>query len=363
MTKNNMRPSKNIPHLVYVGTYTTKGSEGIYIYQLDPASGALKPLGKATGIDNPSFLAIHPNQHYLYAINEVHQPEGAVSAFAIDAGTGSLTPLNTQPSHGTSPCHVCIDQTGQVAIVANYSSGSVAAYPIQADGTLGEARDVIQHQGSSVHPQRQAGPHAHSATIAPDNRYAFVADLGLDKMMIYQLDPASGKLQPNQTMPWAKTKAGAGPRHFTFHPNGTHAYVINELNSTMTVFEYNADWGTLTTQQIVSTLPVDFQGQNTCADLHILGSGKFLYGSNRGHDSIVIYAIHEDGTLTYIDHEPTQGRNPRNFAIDPSGTYLFAANQDTDTIVTFRIDEQSGKLTPTGHVTEVPTPVCIKLLP
>jgi 6-phosphogluconolactonase len=360
MTKENV---KSIPHLVYVGTYTTKGSEGIYIYQMDPSSGALKPIGKATGIDNPSFLTVHTNQRYLYAINEVHQPEGAVSAFARDAKTGALTLLNTQPSHGTSPCHVCVDQTGHVAIVANYSSGSVAAYPIQEDGTLGEASDVIQHHGSSIHPQRQSGPHAHSTTIDPGNRYAFVADLGLDKIMIYQLDVDAGKLKPNPKMPWTKVKAGAGPRHFAFHPQGPFAYVIDELDSTITAFEYQAAWGTLEIQQIVSTLPVDFQGQNTCADVHITPDGKFLYGSNRGHDSIVIYKINENGTLTHVGHEPTQGRNPRNFALDPSGTYLFAANQDTDTIVTFRIDQQTGKLAPTGHVTEVPTPVCVKILP
>jgi 6-phosphogluconolactonase len=238
----------------------------------------------------------------------------------------------------------------------------VAILPVQDDGRLGEATDVVQHQGTSVNPQRQEGPHAHSITVDPTNRYAFAADLGLDKIMIYRLDLTRGKLQPNDE-PWAQVHAGAGPRHFAFHPNGHYAYVINEIDSTLTAFTYQSTNGTLRTVQTVSTIPGDFSGTNYCADIHVAPSGKFVYGSNRGHDSIVTFATDETtGKLTCVGHESTQGRTPRNFTIDPTGTFLLAANQSTDTIVTFRIDQQTGKLLSTGHVTEVPTPVCVQVI-
>jgi 6-phosphogluconolactonase len=353
--------------LVYIGTYTTKGSEGIYIYRLDLSSGDLTYVGKATGIDNPSYLALHPDRRYLYAVNETEefagQPGGAVSAFAIDPQTGALTYLNQQASHGAAPCQLSVDQTGKFVLVANYTSGNASVLPIQADGRLGEATHIIQHQGSSINPRRQAGPHAHSINLDPANHYVFVADLGLDKVMIYRLDLNQGKLVPNES-PSAQVKAGAGPRHFTFHPGGRYAYVINELDSTVTAFSYDSTSGALEALQTVSTLPPDFEGTSHCADIHITPSGQFLYGSNRGHDSIVIFAIDQGtGKLSYVGHEPTQGRTPRNFALDPTGAFLLAANQNSDTIVTFRIDPQTGQLTTTGHVTNVPTPVCIKMMP
>ena len=353
--------------LVYVGTYTKKGSEGIYVYRLDTSSGALEPVSKATGVENPSFLAIHPSRRYLYAVDEVRefkgQPGGAVSAFAIDPKTGDLTYLNQQLSRGAGPCHLSVDQTGKFVLAANYSAGSAAILPIRDDGRLGEATDVVQHQGSSVNPKRQKGPHAHSINLSPDNRFAFVADLGLDKIMIYQLDLGEGKLKPNDP-PFAKVPPGAGPRHFAFHPNGKYAYVINELDNTMTAFAYDAARGALTEIQTLSTLPEGFDETSYCADVHVSPSGKFLYGSNRGHDSIVIFEIDEGtGKLSLVGHEPTQGKNPRNFAIDPTGAFLLAANQDSDSIVVFRIDEKTGKLTPTGHVAEVSMPVCLKLIP
>ena len=352
--------------LVYVGTYTSRGSEGIYLYRLDLSSGALQSIGKAASVQNPSFLALDPQGHTLYAVNEVDehagQPGGAVGAFAVDPRTGALTFLNQQPSHGTGPCHVCVDQTGRFVLVANYTSGSASVLPVQDDGRLGEATDVVQHHGSGVDPRRQEGPHAHSVTLDPTNRYAFVADLGLDKIMIYRLDRAHGKLVPNDE-PWARLHAGAGPRHLAFHPSGRYVYAINELDSTFTAFACDATRGALQELQTISALPEGFAGTSYCADVHVHPSGRFLYGSNRGHDSMAIMAIDEDtGTLTPLGHEPTQGQTPRNLAIDPTGTYLLAANQNTDTIVTFRIDQETGQLTPTGHVTQVSMPVCIKMV-
>jgi len=352
---------------VYVGTYTHKGSEGIYIYRMNPESADLEPVGKAVNINNPSFLAIDPKQRYLYSVNETQsfagERSGGVTAFSIDPKSGELTFLNSKSSKGTGPCYVTVDKTGRYVLVANYSSGSICVLPVMDDGSLGDATDFVQHEGSSVNPKRQEGPHAHSIVVDPSNRYVYAADLGLDKIMIYKFDSERGKLTPND-QPWVKTKPGAGPRHFTFHPNGKFAYVINELDSTIVAYSYNEDRGTLREIQTVSTLPEGFKVINYPADIHVAPSGKFLYGSNRGHDSIVIYRVDEEtGKLACIGHESTRGEFPRNFAIDPSGNFLFAANQNTDNIVVFRINQQTGLLEPTGHVTKVPTPVCIKIVP
>lgn len=351
---------------VYIGTYTKGRSEGIYVYRMDESSGALEFISETEGGDNPAFLAIDPQQRYLYAVNEVgtfaDKPGGAVSAFSIDPKTGELTYLNQQPTHGAGPCYLSVDQTSRFVLVANYSGGSVSVLPIQSDGKLGEITDFVQHEGSSVNSRRQSSPHAHSIVLDGANRYAFVPDLGLDKIMIYKLDLANGKLKPNDE-PWAKVKSGSGPRHFTFHPNSKYAYVINELDSTLTGFAYDGERGSLREIQAVPTLPEDFSEISHCADVHISLSGKFIYGSNRGHDSIVIFQIDEEtGKLTYVGHESTQGKNPRNFAIDPTGEFLLAANQNTNNIVIFRINQQTGKLIPTGHVTEVPMPVCLKMI-
>jgi len=355
---------KNEEILVYIGTYTGGKSEGIYVYRMNPSSGALEFSSKATGVDNPSFLDIHPQKNYLYAVNEIGEfagkPSGAVSAFSIDPQTGALTYLNQQASHGTGPCHLSVDKTGKFVLVANYGGGSVAVLPIKDDGQLGEATDFIQHEGSSVNPRRQEGPHAHSFTISADNRYAFAADLGLDKIMIYLLDLSTGKLKPNDE-PWTEVKAGAGPRHFDFHPTNKYAYLINEIDNTIIAYTYDEKRGTLKEIQTVTTLPEDFDDTSHTADIHVSPSRKFVYGSNRGHDSIAIYAIDEEtGKLTYVGIEPTQGKTPRNFAIDPTGTFLLAANQSTDTIVTFRIDQKTGELISTGHVADVPQAVCMK---
>ncbi|MFN2130138.1 MAG: lactonase family protein [Anaerolineae bacterium] len=349
--------------IVYVGTYTQRGSEGIYAYAFDPSSGILSPIGTCGGVENPSFLALAPSRRYLYATDEVStfagNPGGGVSAFRINQETGLLTLLNHQPSHGAAPCHLSVDQTEQVVLVANYSTGSIAVLPIEEGGRLGPATDVVQHAGSGTHPTRQQGPHAHSITIDPTNRYAFAADLGIDKLMVYRLDLEHGKLVPHD-IPSVEIEAGSGPRHFAFHPGGKYAYLINELGSTVTVFRYDAERVALHTLQTISTLPEGTDVDNTCADVHISPSGRFLYGSNRGHDSIAAFRIDETtGRLSSIGHTSTQGKTPRNFGIDPSGRFLLAANQDSDSIVSFRIDGQSGELSPTGEVTSVPMPVCV----
>ncbi len=362
-----MGQQRSQDYFVYVGTYTHGDSEGIYVYRLDGATGALEYSSKMTGVENPSFVEIHPSGQYLYAVNEVGDFEGkasgAVTAFYIHRETGELSYLNQRATGGGAPCHLSVDATGKCLLVANYGGGSVTAYPIGSDGRLGEASDFVQHHGSSVNPQRQMEPHAHAIMIAPDNRYAFAPDLGMDKILIYQLDPQNGTLTAN-TQPWARVQPGAGPRHFDFHPNGDYAYVINEIDSTFTAFRYDADAGTLAEFQTLSTLPDTFDGRSHCADIHVHPSGKFLYGSNRGHDSIAICTIDaETGHLTPTGHESTQGQTPRNFGLNPEGTFLFAANQQTNTVVTFAVDVESGELTATGAVTEVPAPVCLKLLP
>jgi 6-phosphogluconolactonase len=329
---------------------------------MDPSSGGLTFESVAKGSLNPSFLEVHPKRAFLYAVNEVPsfagQDGGGLSAFSINSTTGELTLLNEQLSHGTDPCYVSIEQTGRFALIANYTSGSIAMFPIQTDGQLGPATEVIQHSGSSIHPERQTSPHAHCILSDPRNRFAITVDLGLDKLMIYEMDLERGKLRKHGEV---KVQAGAGPRHLTFHPNGQYAYLINELNATLTGYRYHTDAGTFEELQTVAALPQDFTGENLCADVHISPDGKFLYASNRGHDSIVCFLIDEDnGWLTYRSHTSTGGREPRNFTIDPSGDFLLVANQKTHNIVTFKIDRTTGQLFKTGHEMEVSLPVCVK---
>ena len=357
-----LAPPKEL--LLYVGTYTSGKSEGIYVYKFDLSSGEFRHLATAKGIVDPSFLAIDPRRQRLYAVNEIDEfagkPGGAVSAFKVDSQTGNLQFLNQQPSLGGAPCHVTVDKIGNFVLVANYGGGNAAVLPINDSG-LGTPVDMVQHGGSSVNPERQKGPHAHNVILDKTNCHAFVTDLGLDKIMIYRFDDRNGKLTPNGA-PWVKLKPGAGPRHFTFHPNGRWAYVIDELDSTFTAFTYESGPGSLKEMQTVSTLPAGFSGENSCADVHVSPSGKFLYGSNRGHDSIVAFSINPGtGKLTFLEHVATGGKTPRNFTIDPSGAFLLAANQKSDNVVSFRIDATSGKLKPTGHIAEIPTPVCLVL--
>lgn len=367
-----MSVQSSAPMTVYVGTYTRgtgttpDRAEGIYVCRMDPSTGVLTLAHSTSGVVNPSYLALDPQHRYLYAVNEVleldGQPSGGVSAFVVDPTTGALTYLNRQLSHGTDPCHLTVDQTGRFVLVANYTSGSVAVLPIGSEGQLGEACDVHQHVGSSVNPWRQQGPHAHSINLDPANRFAFVCDLGIDKVLVYRFDSRQGKLIPNDP-PSISSAPGVGPRHLDVHPSRRFVYVINEIGSTLTAYAYDEARGTLSEIQTVPTLPAGFSGTNHTADIHVHPSGKFVYGSNRGHDSIVIFSIdNQTGRLTYVGHESTRGQTPRNFGIDPTGTFLLAANQRTDTIVTFRIDQATGKLSPTGHVVSVPSPVCLKFV-
>jgi 6-phosphogluconolactonase len=351
--------------LVYVGTYTSGKSEGIYLYWLNLTSGELKHVATTKGVKDPSFLTLAPSQRYLYAVNEVEEfagkKSGALSAFAVDQRTGELRLLNQQPSLGGAPCYVVVDRTGSFVLVANYAGGNVAVLPVRSDGSLAEATDMKQDLGSSINAERQEGPHAHCIVVDPTNRFAYACDLGTDKIMIFRFDAQRGKLIPNER-PWVQVKPGAGPRHLTFHPSGKYAYVINELHATVTVFGHDRARGNLKEVQTVPTLPTDFTSENTSADIHISPDGRFLYCSNRGHDSIACFKIDpRTGKLAFIAHESTEGKTPRNFAIDPTGAFLLVANQNSDNIVTFRRDRKTGRLSATGHVAEVPSPVCLKL--
>lgn len=354
-------------YLVYVGTYTQKKSKGIYALRMDAETGKLTPVGLVAETENPSYLAIHPNGKYLYATNEIGNYQGtksgAISAFAIDAASGKLTFLNQESSKGDAPCDICLDPAGKLVMAANYNGGSVVVLPVQPDGKLGAASGFMQHKGSSVNKQRQEGPHAHSVGMDPSGKFLYVSDLGLDKVFIYRVQPGSGALTLNDH-PSGHTAPGAGPRHFKLHPNGNFGYVIDELDSTITAFRHDPETGALENLQVVSTLPADAKAENNPAELVIHPSGKFLYGSNRGHDSLVICSINpETGKLKVVGYQSTLGKNPRNFAIDPSGKFLLAANQDTDNIVVFKIDQETGMLTKVGDQVEISMPVCMLFLP
>lgn len=363
-TKNN----KNT-YFVYVGTYTEEAStsKGIYAYRFDSGNAQLTPIGLVAQTTNPSFLAVHPNHHFLYAVNEVGnfkgQKSGGVSAFAIDHATGKLTLLNEVASGGADPCYIIVDKTGKFVLVANYTGGSVSVFPILQDGSLGAASAFVQHAGHGTNPKRQEGPHAHSIDLSPDNRFAIVDDLGLDETLVYKFDSAKGSLTPNDP-PFAKADAGAGPRHFALSPNGKFGYVIDEMGDTVAVFSFDAAAGVLHPLQTISTIPKGFAGQNDDAEIVIHPSGKFLYASNRGHDSIAIFSIDpEKGTLTLVEYVPTKGQSPRNFEIDPTGRFLFAANEKSNNIVVFRIDPQTGRLAATGKVLDISQPVCVRFVP
>lgn len=355
-------------YLAYVGTYTEEGSKshGIYAFRFDEGTNQVAPLELAAETTNPSFVAIAPNGRFLYAVNELQKYQGpnsgGVSAFSIDRATGKLTFLNEVPSRGADPCYIIVDKAGKHVLVANYTGGSIAVFPVQEDGKLGEASEFVQHTGHGTDPTRQEGPHAHSVDLSPDNRFAFVDDLGLNELKVYKYDSSKGRLTPN-TPPFAKLDPGAGPRHFALHPSGKFAYVVAEMASTVTAFSVNLKAGALQRLQTLSTLPKDFKGENDGAEIHIHPSGKFLYTSNRGHNSIAVFAIDpQKGTLSAIEYVPTQGKIPRSFEIDPTGNFLFAENEKSDNIVIFHIDAQTGRLTPTGKVVDVAEPVDVKFL-
>jgi 6-phosphogluconolactonase len=347
---------------VYVGTFTERPfgrAEGIYVCRFDPETGALELVQTVSGVPDPAYLALSADQRYLYAAN--HLDEGAVSAFARDPRSGELRFLNRQLAHGAAPCYVSLDPSGRYALVANYNGGTVAALPIAADGSLEPATSVVRHEGSSVNPRRQEGPHPHMIAPTPDGRFILATDLGADRIVVYQLETATGRLLPNERgAAFAAANPGAGPRHFAFSPNGRTLYVINELDSTLTVFDYDVGRGEFRARQTVSSLPDGFTGENWCAHVAVAPDGRFVYGSNRGHDSIAIWRVDEaTGEVTPVGHESTRGQTPRNFALDPTGSWLLAANQDSDTIVTFQRDRETGALAATAAAVQIPSPVAI----
>ncbi len=353
--------------LVYIGTYTGATSRGIYVARFDTATGRLGPPELAAESSNPSFLALHPDRALLYAANEVSEFEGQragfVSAFTMDTATGRLSPLNRVSSRGADPCHLVVDGTGKNVLVANYTGGSVASLPIRPDGSLSPASAFVQHRGSSRDPGRQKGPHAHAVQLDPKNRQLLVADLGLDQVLLYRFDASRGTLEPS-VPPYAALSPGAGPRHLVFGQGGRHVYVVNEMDLTVRVFRYDAD--RLVEEQTISTLPAGTKGgkDDSTAEIQVHPSGRFLYASNRGPDTIAVFAIDpKSGQLTLVEHVPTRGRTPRSFAIEPAGRYLLAANQRSDTVVVFRIDPETGRLGPTGQSVEVGAPVCLTFVP
>lgn len=352
--------------LVYVGTYTSQSkSEGIYLYRLDLSDGSLKRVAVTRGVTDPSYLTLDRARRFLYAVEETEEFEGAksgaVSAFAIDQKEGSLRFVNRQPSTGGAPCYVTADKRGRFVLVANYTGGSVAVLPARKGGGLAKAVDVKQDSGSGPNRERQAGPHAHCVVLDSSNRHAYSCDLGADKVMIYDFDARLGRLVP-AAQPFVSLKPGAGPRHLTFDRAGRHVYVLNELHSTVAAFARERTTGALKELNTYTLLPADFKGENTGADIHLTPDGSFLYCSNRGHDSIALFRVDaRTGGLDASGHTPTEGKTPRNFAVDPTGRFLLVANQKSDSVVTFRIDPSTGALTPTGHTAEIPSPVCLKL--
>ena len=360
-----------------IGTYTEairfgtgeimqgKG-RGIHSLYLDPQTGAMRAGPVTEGVINPSFLALNGAQDRLYAVNELKAHGdvfgGTVSAFRLDRATGQLDLLNQQPSLGTDPCHIVVDDRAGVAIVSNFMSGSVTLLPLAADGSLRAPSDFIQHVGSGADPGRQAGPHAHAATLDPEGPWVFVPDLGLDKLMIYRMD--AGRQMLNEAPVRAlKVKPGAGPRHLALHPGNRFGYLVNELNSTVSILELDRNTGDFSYLGTVPTLPDDFTGHSTCADIQVSPSGHALYASNRGHDSIACWQIDAaTGLLGQPSWTPTGGRTPRAFGIEPGGRILVAANQDGDLLCSFWMDPVTGALSDTGHSLPMPTPVCIQFL-
>jgi 6-phosphogluconolactonase len=359
--------------LVFAGTSAQGKGKGIWAFWLQTdnlevsQNITLAPLGLAAETPSPSYFEVDHKRRLLFAVNALNQFEGkqsgAVSAFSIDSAAGKLTLINQQPSMGTGPCHVALDKDGRNVLVANYNSGSVAVLPVAADGRLSEASSVIQHAGKSVHPQRQTGPHAHCVTLDAANRFAFVCDLGLDRVMSYRFDPQAGKITPNDP-PFAQVKPGSGPRHLAFRPDGRFAYVINELTSTVLVFAYDPQAGKLTETQSLSSLPEYYDGPNTGAEISVHPSGKWVYASNRGNNTVVLFNVDAaKGTLTYVEEQGTGGKTPRHFGIEPSAKHLAIANQDSDQLLACRIDAGNGRLKPSGVFAECPSPTCVQFLP
>jgi 6-phosphogluconolactonase len=351
--------------LVFISAFKPGEEGAIHAFRLELKSGQLTPVQRTTGVASPFFLAVSPDRKFLYSIH-AHKFGGKedeqVAAYALAGRSGQLKLLNRQSALGSAACYLDVDATGKTVLVANYATGSVASLPVQADGALGPASSFFQHAGSSVDPKRQEGPHAHCIVVSPDNRFAYAADLGLDQVRGYRLDAAAAKLSPTRP-PFVKTPRGAGPRHLTFHPNGKWVYVINELSNSVTRFDYDAGSGALRERQTIATLPKEFAGQSYCADLKITPDGRFLYGTNRGHDSLAAYRIGDDGRLTLIGIQPSLGQGPQNLAIAPDGALLLCANMPGNNVAVFRIDPATGRLTSVGAPVAMPSPSCIRLLP
>ncbi len=351
--------------IVFVSAFAPGDKGAITAYRFDSGNGQLKLLHRTTDVDNPFFLAISPDKKFLYSIDAANfggQQNEFVAAYVIEGRDGKLNRLNRQSTLGSASCYLDVDATGNTVVVANYSTGSVAALPVGDDGALGQASSFRQHTGSSVDPNRQQGPNAHCIVVSPDNRFALAADLGIDKVLVYRLDPAAAKLTANDAQPFANLPPGSGPRHLIFNPSGNRVYVINELSNTVTLFDYATELGKLTWRQTISTLPEDFTGTSHTADLKMTPDGKFLYGTNRGHDSIAIFRISADGRLTLISIEPSLGKGPQNLLITPDGHWLLCANMPGNNVVVFGIDADTGSLTATGDPISIPMPSCIRWL-
>lgn len=353
---------------VFIGTYTADDStsKGIYSCVLDVADGSLSEPSLAAEAVNPSFLAIHPNGQYLYCVNEISEgpgrPTGTATAFVLDAATGALERINSQTTEGGVPCHCNVDATGRWLLVANYMGGNTVVLPIGRNGGLGPIASNVQHTGSSVDPQRQDGPHAHSVNLSADNQFAYAADLGIDRLLIFRFDADTGIIEPNDPFSVA-VSPGGGPRHFSLTPDGKYAYANNELSATVTAFRRDSESGALAPIQEISTLPADFDGRKSTAECVVHPTGKFLYVSNRGHDSIAVYTIDEQtGLLVLVEIQATEGQEPRNFCLDPTGQWLLAGNQQSDSVVVFAVDADTGALTATDHRIAVGRPVCFRMM-
>jgi len=351
-------------YLVFVGTYTDKtDSKGIYAYEFDSGTGKLTPKGLAAETPNPSWLAIHPNGKFLYAANESGK-QSTISAFSIDGKSAKLTVLNQLPALGEDPCHLSFDKTGRYLFAANYTSGNVVVFPILPDGKLGGATANVRDEGTlGPNKERQEAPHSHWVQVSSDNRFVFVADLGLDRILVYRFDSSKGTLTWNKPS-FVPLAPGAGPRHAAFSPDGRHFYVLSEINSTVTSFAYAPDRDIFENLGVAPMLPAGFQGRNEAAEIGIHSSGNWLFASNRGHDTIAVFAIDPaSGKLTTAGEYPVGGKEPRHFAFDPTGQFLLAENQNSNSIVTFRINASTGALTQVSSLDGIPSPVCLVFLP
>ncbi|WP_240928383.1 lactonase family protein [Thalassoroseus pseudoceratinae] len=351
--------------VIFVSAFTSGNEGAIHAYSFDQKTGKLSLLNRTTDVENPFFLAISPNGEFLYSIDAEKfggTENEFVAAYKINGRDGKLTRLNRQSALGTASCYLDVDATGKTVVVANYSTGSIAALPIEKDGSLGKAASFLQHTGSSVDPKRQTGPNAHCIVVSPDHRFALAADLGIDKILVYRLKANTAEMTANPAQAFVKLPPGSGPRHLTFHPNGRRVYVVNELSNTIAFFNYNADDGTLEKKQVISTLPKEFSGRTHTADVKITPDGRFLYATNRGHDSIAIYKIAEDGRLTLSRIAPSLGSGPQNLLVTPNGRWVLCANMPGNNLVVFAIDSDTGALTPTGEPVSIPKPSCIRWL-